>query len=412
MKTQGFYADLPVLDDLFDLANPACYVQAPDDWYVLITDIIGSTDAIADNKYKEVNLIGASSIIAVLNELPPIDIPFVFGGDGASMLVPPDHLQPAREALLGLRSLAYYVFGLDLRMGIVPVSLINQHHPLKVAKFQQSPLYFQASFLGGGITFATELVKRDSTYRLDVMGNPNRVKLDGLECRWQEVPSSRGHTLSLIVTALQSSGEAVSDIYWEVFAKIQSIFGDAEEYHPIATANLNLAFSPQKLNAEVKVRTVSPQSLVRFRYLIRILFENFLGVIFMGLKLTIDGVRWGDYKADVRAASDYQKLDDVLRMVISGTSVQSQQLIQYLEQQSQAGRLAYGLHVSDRALLTCLILDRRNCHFHLVDGADGGYALAAKDLKRQLHQKAQNWKTYTQIARHRKRSTEDTSNPG
>jgi hypothetical protein len=34
--------------------------------------------------------------------------------------------------------------------------------------------------------------------------------------------------------------------------------------------------------------------------------------------------------------------------------------------------------------MTCLVLNRRNHHFHLIDSADGGYALAAKQLKARL----------------------------
>jgi hypothetical protein len=56
--------------------------------YILITDIIESTNAIDQGRYKDVNLLGACSIIAVLNIAQKIDIPYVFGGDGASIAIP------------------------------------------------------------------------------------------------------------------------------------------------------------------------------------------------------------------------------------------------------------------------------------------------------------------------------------
>lgn len=34
--------------------------------------------------------------------------------------------------------------------------------------------------------------------------------------------------------------------------------------------------------------------------------------------------------------------------------------------------------------MTCAIDDYRTEHMHFVDGSDGGYALAAKQLKKQL----------------------------
>ena len=411
MNTSGFYANLPALTNLLELADPAHYVPVPDDWYVLITDIAGSTAAIAAGQYREVNLIGASSIIAVLNVLQPLEIPFVFGGDGASLLVPPAHLHSARQALLGVRAIAAAAYGLDLRVGVVPVARIHQICPLKIAKFRLSPLYCQASFIGGGITLATDLIKRDATYRLEVDGDPSEADLTGLECRWQEVPSPHGHTLSLMVAALQSSGSAGGDVFREVFEAIHSIFGEPADYHPVTPAALRLSFNPRKLDAEVKLRSRSPHWAARLSYLWRIWLENLLGWLFMRFRLTVGEVAWGTYKEEVRSASDYQKIDDVLRMVIAGTSGQIQQLMQYLERNAQAGRLAYGLHVSDRAVLTCLILDRRNCHFHLVDAADGGYAFAAQDLKGQLHQKAKNWKTYAYLARQRGQRPQGARSP-
>lgn len=411
MTLATFYADLPAINDLFDLANPACYTLVPDDWYVLITDVRESTAAIAAGLYKEVNLLGASSIIAVLNALSRSEIPFVFGGDGASMVVPPADLVAARDALVGVRTLAAEAYGLDLRVGVVPVELINQHHLLKVAKFRQSARYCQASFIGGGITFATELIKREAIYRMDLAGDRTQANLTGLECRWQEVPSPHGHTLSLIVASLHSGLASSDRVYRDMFEKIRAIYGEPDAYHPITPEALQLTFSPQQLRAEVHLRSPAAQRFARWQYQGQVWAENLLGKLFMDLGLTVGGVHWGEYKQAVREATDFQKIDDVLRMVISGTSAQTQQLVQYLEQRSQSGQLAYGLHVSDRAVLTCLIFDRQNCHFHLIDGAGGGYTLAAKDLKGQLHAKAQNWRTYSNLASYRRRPTR-TREPG
>ena len=48
------------------------------------------------------------------------------------------------------------------------------------------------------------------------------------------------------------------------------------------------------------------------------------------------------------------------------------------------GKLVYGFHVSDRALMTCLVYKAQGRHTAFIDGADGGYALAAKVLKENL----------------------------
>ena len=96
----GFYAALPDFADFAEFTDPAHYRPAPADWLVVVTDIEGSTRAIAEGRYKDVNMLAAAGIVAVLNVVGGTEIPFVFGGDGATLLVPPDGL-PA-DALSGV----------------------------------------------------------------------------------------------------------------------------------------------------------------------------------------------------------------------------------------------------------------------------------------------------------------------
>lgn len=404
MVTDRFYAELPPLGQFLELADPSNYVDAPADWYVLVTDVVASTEAISRGHYKEVNVLGASSIVAVLNAVAPLEVPFVFGGDGALLLVPPGAVQRARQALLGIRALAHESFGLDLRVGIVPLTAVVPQHPVRVAKLRLSPTYCQASFIGGGLTYATDLVKTDPTYRLDLPGDRATADLSGLECRWQDIPSPRGHTVSLIVAALPGGGSTNEYLYGEVLETLSRIYGDRDSYHPVAAASLNLSINPQRLAAEAKARAKSARWCDRVLYTAKAYLESLLGLGLMGLNMRSRGVDWGRYKADVRAASDYQKIDDALRMVIAGSPDQTEQLVRYLEDRLEQGHLVYGIHVSDRALMTCLIMDRCDRHFHLIDGADGGYALAAQRMKARLQGKRQNWRSYAQLAQRRRPS--------
>lgn len=394
MSTEWFYSELPTLHQFVDTTNIDNFVTAPSDWYVVITDIVGSTQAIAQGRYKDVNLLGASSIAVVLNQANGIDIPYVFGGDGASILIPPTLLNSIKSALHSLQHISQREFGLTLRVGVVPISVITQaEYSVKIAKLQISPYYQQAMFTGGGLNYATDLIKSPVTAPLYQLDDAEAAPADltGVECRWQSIPSDRGETISLMVLATTHQETQDHLIYREVVEKIYEIYGKDEEFHPVSCDRLKLALNSNNLLSETKVRAGLTDRFKQWLYLSQIQFENILGLIFMGLKLKIGEMNWGIYKTLVTTTSDYKKFDDMLRMIIASTPEQRQQLCQYLEHYFQQGKLVYGIHTATSALMTCLVFERNGSQVHFIDGADGGYALAAKALKAQLKSRTSNW---------------------
>jgi len=390
MDTETFYADLPLLDNFLDVTESRSFKSVPSDWYVVITDIVGSTQAIESGRYKAVNLIGSCSIVAVLNIAGKLKIPFIFGGDGAAILIPPSLFVKTKRALLATRYRAKTEFGMDLRVGAVPVSdLIRANYKVKVAKLKVSENYYQAAFAGEGLTYATDLVKHPemgNLYNYDEDPELSiKVDFSGLECRWQDIPSKHSETVSLIVKAMSEDSETNNKIYREVIKKIQSIYGREDILHPIAKKYLRLAFGYKFLKAETRLRAKGNDFWQKLFYFQKIRVENILGWFLMTFKIQLQDVDWGTYKETVIAATDYKKFDDMLRMVISGNRVQREKLSRYLEKNYRNGRLVYGLHTSDRVLMTCLVFERNGRQVHFVDGADGGYAVAAKEMKQRIN---------------------------
>jgi transcription termination factor NusB len=258
---------------------------------------------------------------------------------------------------------------------------------VRIIVIRISKSYSQAVFIGGGLTHATDLLKArcNSTGLVMDQHSPDIAIADfsGLECRWQDIQSVHGETVSLLVLVLDNDATA-NWLYKDVIEHIRLIYGDDQDLHPIAAESLNLSFDRQKLMSETKVRRHDSSWWSTQWYLIKTRLQNCLGWLLMKLNLQVGEVHWGEYKRDVAAATDHRKFDDMLRMVISGTIEQRQRLTEILEQYYQAGKLVYGMHVSDRALLTCLVFEHNDRHVHFVDGADGGYALAAKAMKQQL----------------------------
>lgn len=400
MSTERFYSELPALHQFVEATNIENFVSVPADWYAVITDIAGSTRAIEAGRYKDVNLLGASSIAVVLNQAIGMDIPYVFGGDGASMLVPQSLTPSIKPALRAVRQLAQIEFKLNLRVGLVPISVITDAgYDVKIAKLKISPHYSQAMFAGGGLNYATDLIKNPATaslYQLDDT-EPATANLSGLECRWQSIPSQYGETVSLIVLATRHQADQNHKTYRDVVEKIYEIYGQDEQFHPVTSDHLKLAFNSQNLRSEMKVRASSESWLKRWLYLSQIQLENILGFILMGLKVKVWEMDWGIYKTLVTTTSDYKKFDDMLRMIISGTADQRERLSQYLEQRLQQGELVYGIHTATSALMTCLVFERNGCQVHFIDGAEGGYALAAKSLKAQLKNKTLNWQAHNTL---------------
>ena len=58
MNSENFYSQLPLLDYFLKITDIGNFFDVPEDWYIIVTDIRGSTQAIEAGKYKEVNLLG------------------------------------------------------------------------------------------------------------------------------------------------------------------------------------------------------------------------------------------------------------------------------------------------------------------------------------------------------------------
>jgi hypothetical protein len=121
-----FYGGIPVFRGFGSLMDPALYSPLPDDWSIGVADIVESTKAIAAQRYKAVNMAGASVIAAVTNALDGREFPFVFGGDGASFAVSPGDLERAREALAATATWVEESLDLVMRVALVPVAAVRQ----------------------------------------------------------------------------------------------------------------------------------------------------------------------------------------------------------------------------------------------------------------------------------------------
>jgi len=388
--TDKFYEHLEGFAEFSQFTQLEWYRPLPSAWFVLITDVKGSTTAIEEGLYKEVNSLGAASIVALLNAVAPLKVPYVFGGDGATICIPPSSKAAAESALVAAKQMAKNNFGLDLRIGMIAMSDIEAAgHQILVGKYQPTAHFQQAMFQGDGLSHAESLIKDpkiDNPYIISEEQVEANGSFEGFECRWNEIPSPHEETVAILVKALEKEIAATEIIYHEVSQKILELYGDEREHHPLRMENLSLTNSVKKLSNEVKVRATSLNLWNHCRYTLKLEFLSCLGRYFMHKKVKTENTDWGQYKQSLIANTDYRKFDEVLRMIISGDLKQRQQLTAYLDQLRDERKIVFGIHASAKALMTCLVFNYENDHIHFLDGSDGGYALAAKDMKQQLNE--------------------------
>jgi hypothetical protein len=378
-----FYADLPVLTEFSAVTQVERFAALPSDWHVATCDVRDSTAAVHAGDYKQVNTVAAAAVTAVLNAAGDTDIPFIFEGDGSAFCVPAALLHDVQAALAKTRDMARASFGLDLRVATVPAARIREAgFDILVGRYQVSENYAQAVFAGGGMAWADRYMKDPATAGQCAIGAEvaARGSHDGLECRWRDIPSRHGETVSLIVRAAGRNAR----VYRELIAKVAEIYGSDEQCHPVSLPALSMTLDRRRLDNEVGVRAADRSAWGKWRYRIWIRLVILLGWFLMKFGLRTEETDWSRYKPTLVRNSDVRKFNDVYRQVLAGTAAQRAALTAWLEEGYARRELAYGLHVTDRAHMTCLVFDYAGRHLHFIDGADGGFFSAATAFKERV----------------------------
>jgi hypothetical protein len=373
-----FYASLPAFRDFTQVMDPALFRPLPDDWVVGVADVVRSTEAIAQNRYKAVNMAGAAVIVAATNALHDREFPFVFGGDGASFAISAADAATAREALAQTATWVTEDLGLTLRIGMVSVAEIRSHgSDVRVARYAPSEHISIAMFTGGGIAWADAAMKRDE---ITIPPAPpgTRPDLSGLSCRWEEIRASRGLVLSVVAAPGPDASAEAFRAAVEAIARIVERTPDASR--PVPGQMLRLKWPPQGLELEARASRQPDEPLWLRR--IKILAVTLVGYFVMRFNIRVGDFIPAKYTRELIDNSDFRKFDDWLRMVLDCTPELADEIEAHLADCAARGIVRYGTHRQEAAMMTCFApsLTKSN-HVHFIDGAQGGYAIAAAALK-------------------------------
>jgi len=382
-STRDFYERLPVFRDFAQVADEACFRPLPKDWLVGVADVRSSTRAIKENRYKAVNMAGAAVIASIANTLKGRDFPFVFGGDGASFAVAANDAGPARRALAETATWVKEDLDLDLRIAMVSVANIRaQGRDVRVARYMPSAYISIAMFSGGGMAWADAAMKRG-----DIAVPPappgSHPDLSGLSCRYELIPSQRGQVLSLLVTPGDRASADEFRAVVETVIRIVEKTPDASR--PLPGQGLQLRWPPQGYDLEARASRRAGESISIRKA--KVLARTLLYFLIMRSGLRFGRFTPAKYTQELIENSDFRKFDDSLRMVLDCTPELASKIEDCLKVAAAKGVVRYGAHRQDAAMMTCFTPSPVNPnHFHFIDGAQGGYALAASALKNKARE--------------------------
>ena len=379
-SSETFYDALPRHAAFEELSDPSLFAPLPGDWVVGLADIVGSTQAIAEGRYKTVNMVGAAVISAQVNGFDGRAFPYVFGGDGAVFACAPKDTGQAADALASVQRWAKEQFGMDLRAALVPVGDIRKaKRDVLVARFQASDDVDYAMFSGGGVSWAEDEMKA-GRIALPETSTPTDPDLTGLSCRWSPVKARNGVIASLVVEPRDAASSAA---FASLADKVIALAGKLDRAgHPIPPEGAEANWPPPGMDIEVNLSNLDKP---HWRRRIGLVFNTLLAWFFFKTDLRLGSFKPSRYRADVGRNADFRKFEDGLKMTLDTDEATLDALRTILEDGKAAGIADYGLFLQDQAMMTCIVPSvMLKDHVHFVDGAAGGYASAAAQMKANM----------------------------
>jgi hypothetical protein len=203
--------------------------------------------------------------------------------------------------------------------------------------------------------------------------------MEGLECRWDKIkpPTEENEVVCYLIEAIKP--ELQAQIYADVLQKMDDIYGTLEKRNPISLERLKLLLGVNKIKREMLARFGKWER----KYFLTTFLRTFLGKLYFKFNLKVKDLRGRDYLKQVVSNADILTIDGRINTIISSTNINHNSFMEYLSEQEGMGRLVFGHFTSRESVMTCYIESRNETHIHFVDGADGGYTEAAKELKRK-----------------------------
>lgn len=376
-ETATFTRSLPVGAEFNTVLDDALYTPAPQDWLIAVSDVVGSRKAIAAGRYKAVNMAGVALISALMNALDTHDLPYIFGGDGAAVIISPADRAVVADTMANTAAWVRDELGLELRVALVPVAVVTaEGHDVLVQATRVSDAIRNYAFQGGGLSRAEALMK-EGRYAVAPAPAGSKPDLTGLSCRWSPIKPANGKIVSIII----EPGDGTDGKFPEIAQKLLDLVGMQRPGggSPMPPSGPTGTWPPEGLDMEARAsrgqRSLWAQKAALYIW-------TLISWIIISGGLNVGSFNAKRYREFTSLNTDYRKFQDGLRVTASLGDSELTRLNQFLESERVAKNLRYGLCVQDSAILTCYVPSvTSESHFHFLDGAGGGYAQAAENMK-------------------------------
>jgi Protein of unknown function (DUF3095) len=233
-----------------------------------------------------------------------------------------------------------------------------------------------AMFAGGGSAWA-ETEMKQGRFAVPMAPPGSKPDLTGLSCRWNPVKARNGQIVSIIAVPV---GEGGSEAFRALVADVVAIANATRvSGNPLPMEGPRPVFYLGGMEAEARAQAPPGK---RFMARIKVIVAVLLSVFLHRTNLTLGGFNARDYSRVVTQNSDFRKFDDGLKMTIDVNDTDLARIEARLEQAASLGVCRFGLHKQASALITCIVPSPfTRDHMHFIDGASGGYAQAAIQMK-------------------------------
>jgi hypothetical protein len=270
-------------------------------------------------------------------------------------------------------------FELTMRVGLVAVKELRRlGRDVLVGRYEPSPGNSFGVFLGGGVGLLEDSIRGRGSNDLAALaevpaalddGAP--VDLEGLSCRWDTLQSARGAMLTLIL----QGGADLGDVH----AHVAALAGPDAQTRPVRQDTLQVRWPPADFMLEAKARRRGGSLML---WACRVLIDTLVARILLARAKPTGNFDPQRYRAEMVTNTDFCKHDETVCLVIDCPHAAIEAIRSYLDRVAPERGIRYGIHVSQTALMTCLVTSAADSlHVHFVDGGSGGYTSAALSLK-------------------------------